>query len=158
MARSPLHRCPHRVARPRLALALVLAGAAAHGAEIYRWVDPAGGVHYSDRPTDPAARPVEVAPAPQPDPDADGRARRRERLLELFAEERAERKAAAQAERREREQRRRNCAAARERLANYEQAGYLYEESDDGERRILSDAEHDEVRRRAREAVEQWCD
>lgn len=36
--------------------ALLLAGAAAHGAEVYRWVDERGVTHYGEKP--PANRPV----------------------------------------------------------------------------------------------------
>jgi hypothetical protein len=46
-----------RLAPWALALVGVLAVAPALGTEIYRWVDEAGGVHFSDRP--PQGRPTE---------------------------------------------------------------------------------------------------
>lgn len=45
--------------RAVLLIVLLLAAAPA-GAEIYRWVDEKGVVHYSDRPLNPAAKPVQL--------------------------------------------------------------------------------------------------
>ncbi|MCC7410915.1 MAG: DUF4124 domain-containing protein [Gammaproteobacteria bacterium] len=127
--------------------------------DIYKWTDEHGRVHYGDRPGADAAQSVDVRPAapPSPSPDSSRRAVRRQRLLEVFAEERAERTAEARAERLQREQRRRNCELARRQLADYEHAAYIYDEDDSGQRRILGDDEHAALLSRARDAVSAWC-
>ena len=137
-----------------LCLSLALAAGAAWAADVYMAVAPDGTVIYSDRPTAPDAKPVDVAftpPSSQPSPTAPARAApeptapsaedlRAETEPELTAEQRAQ-----------------NCEIARERVARYANARRLFRQRPDGEREYLSDEEIDEVRARAAADVERWC-
>lgn len=87
-------------------LGLLLAGAAMHAvAEVYRWVDAQGRVHYGDRaPADGGARELERLELPSgsvgPDPESAAGRERGRRLLEVWELERQERAGSAAAARR----------------------------------------------------------
>lgn len=133
-------------------LMLILAGSA--GADVYKWTDADGSVHYGDRP--PAsgqdARSMSLAPAPSMDADHDARSLKRRRLLEAFEAERIERgreaaeAAAAEAERNHR------CDGARRMLAGLERANVVYTTDESGTREYMSDEE----RHRAEADMRAW--
>lgn len=137
--------------------AFILANAAA-AAEVYRSVDAAGNVSYSDRPVGENSETVYIAtprpsstPPPAP-PATDSTAAATTSASaappaepEPTPEELAEERAA-------------NCSAARDRLERYLMSRRLYRMTDDGEREYLSDAEIDAARAGAAGDVEQWCD
>jgi hypothetical protein len=130
--------------------------------EVFRWVDDNGIVHYSDRPTDPAAQPTGLVYS-NTDPDRIREQRLREwetgqQAAEQGGErmEEAERRRVSDAERAR--QREMGCQAARQRLERYATAHRLYEELPDGERRYLTSEEIDEERELAAIDVENWCD
>jgi hypothetical protein len=139
---------------------LLLAAGAATAAGVYKWVDAEGRVHFGDRPPDLGATAVEVpnTPVAPSVPDAAGARDQQERLLRAYAAERQERREREAKSRAEAEQRARNCAQARDRLRQYESAGYLYRLDPAGERVIVSDAEREQSTAEARAAVAQWCD
>jgi len=137
---------------------LALFCASLWGGEVYRSVDAAGNVSYSDRPqgsnvekiyvavpraaartpvrssaTSPVAQ-AGTAPEPQAEPQPS----------EPTASERAEERA-------------QNCSIARERLERYMASRRLYRSLPDGEREYLTDAEIDEARAKAAADVETWC-
>ena len=68
-------------------------------AEVYRWVDPDGQVHYGERPPPQGARKIELPEAsessPQPDREAAERRARQQRLLDAYEHERGRKLAAA---------------------------------------------------------------
>lgn len=139
---------------PRMVLALLLIAAAspAH-AQVYRWVDAEGRVHYTDKPP-PGQRVDETGIRSEPtDLEATLRDQvERERRLELAGELRADaaEDAAAAAEYRERLAR--SCGQARDRVATIERARRL---SRDGQ--TYSDAERAAALAEARRQVQEWC-
>jgi len=143
-----------------LASLLIMLALGASGAEIYKWVDEAGRVHFGDRPPAEGAEPVEldVSPAPAaPAPSDAERAEKRRRLLEAFAKERAEKEAAIEQAKQEKAERAANCARARERLRKVREATYLYDYDESGNRVIFSDEQREEATRQAKAEVERWC-
>lgn len=143
-------------------LLIVLPAALPAGAEIYKWTDEQGRVHYGDR-KEKAAGEVEqleeTAPATRPAESDEARRRKekRRRLLEVMEEDRRrkqEEKAEAERARRQAEAR---CKRFRKRLQTTWNAQYLYRKGDDGERQVLSDAERAEETKRLEAAVEKWC-
>lgn len=136
-------------------LILVLAAPAA--AEIYRWTDSQGRVHYGDRPGRADAQAV---PLPTPssglgvNPDE---AAAQERLLRTREDERAAEQAARTKAAAERERRRRNCAIARDRYRRVRSAVYVYEPQVDGSRRVYGDDERCAAEARAEAAKRHWC-
>lgn len=132
-------------------------------AEVYRWVDEQGKVHFSDQPNSGGAQKLEIS---EPKPGSAGidqeqldteRKIQQERLLDAYREEREarqqERNAAEQAER----QRASNCAYARNRLREYGNSR-LYEPLEDGGRRYLDYDERQQEIDRVKASVRHWCD
>ncbi len=159
-------------------LAVMLAFAASAFAQMYRWVDKDGRVHYTATPPPPGVKARTLrAPASSPAPAADDAerddaakdtgakdARRgpltpaeqeqefRKRQLEA---QKAREKEALAAE--EAETKRRNCMRARETLATLESGQRVSRTGADGERYYLDDAARARETEAARNAVQDWC-
>ena len=158
-------RCPPTACRSRLIPSLVILFAClsvspfAGAVEIYKWVDKSGKVHYGDRADDAAGgSKIDIdADVPPPDPGEATREDRSRKLLQDIEQDRSDREAKAKAKHAEEQKRKRNCAIARERLNNFENAGFLYDLDKNGQRRILSDAEYDQALAKSRKDVDSWC-
>ena len=144
------------------AAVLLLASAVAQEAAVYRWVDSAGVVHYSDQPA--ADRSVEELPLRYRKTDRGAVQARLKAKSELDAAanlremQQAEEASAADADREKvLAERADACKAARERMAKYTTAHRLYRPGADGERQYLSDEELDVERANAARAVERDC-
>lgn len=155
-----------RMPRIRLwLLLLLLSSVQSVTADVYRWEDENGRVHFGDRP--PASETAEAttvetqnspASSPASAPSASDREVTRQRLLDQYQKERDARKEAAQRKREEEERRAFQCARARDQLRSYQTHPVLYELLPNGERRFLSDAERERTLAEAEQAVAHWCD
>lgn len=134
-------------------------------ADVYRWEDENGRVHFGDRP--PASEAADITTVetqnspPSSSVSAPGQSDRavaRQRLLDQYQKERDAKKEATQKKRAEEERRTQLCVQARAELENYQTHPVLYEMAPNGERRYLSDAERAQTIAEARQAVEHWCD
>ena len=158
-------RWPRRTRHTQLVLPVVILFAClvvwpvAGAVEIYKWVDKSGKVHYGDRPDAAAGgKKLEVdGEPPPPDPAQSTREDRSRKLLQDIEQDRADRDAKIAAKRAEEEKRKKNCAIARQRLSDFEHAGFLYDKDKNGQRRILSDAEHDQALAKSRKDIGTWC-
>ena len=132
---------------------LVLAGAPAE-AQVYRWTDGDGNVHYGDRPPGAGqdSDSLDLAPAPGRDSDHAARSLKRRRLLDAFEAERAEREQAEADAAEARRVQAARCDRARRTLASFERAGLLFTTDENGQRVYLSD----EQRRRALTDARSW--
>jgi hypothetical protein len=126
--------------------AWMLAVCAAAQAEVYKWVDESGTVHYGDAPARTGAEKLDIQPgaavAPQDATDLQERRRRIQDWVdarERERERRREKKAQRDTELARREKR---CAALRNDLRDKERGGVAwYSLNDDGSRRYYTDAE-----------------
>ena len=144
--------------RREIALAALLAACAAH-AQVYRWVDEQGKVHYGERPpTGAKASPVQDklaappgAPAPKAAPDASQQERDfQRRQIERQEKEANEQKAAARAKA--------ECERQRSRLAQLRTARRVVVGVDDkGDTRYMSDAERTDAIASQEGAVARAC-
>ena len=148
---------------PRSIGGLLLAGLliTPAGAEVYKWTDEQGRVHYGDRPPEEGAQSVDVDPgsssgSPVPS-DAERRDKTR-RLLRAYDEERRIKQQREQQEAARAAERQQRCAHARDRLRSYTQAGGLYELDDQGNRRFLDESRRRQAEARAAQDVSRWCD
>ena len=132
--------------------------AAPASAQVYKWVDEQGRVHYSDQPQGSEGRTVPIRrTAPAESTTEQDRRAVQERLLQDFERDRVEREEARAREAQEQAQRERNCILARDYLRNLESAGLLYDLDDQGNRRVLNEAERKRAEQDARRDVEHWC-
>ena len=147
--------------RSRLPAVLVLTLASAFAtAEVYKWVDADGNVHYGDRP--PAAgvdsRSIPPPPAPPEDADHEQRSLKQRRLLEAFEAERAERDRAETQAAAARAERAQKCERARRQLAGLERANIVYTTDESGARTYMSDRERREAAANASVWIGKYCD
>lgn len=142
-----------------LMLALVLTGTPAV-AEVYKWVDGDGNVHYGDRPPSSGQESHSLTLPPPPGRDADHgeRSLKQRRLLEAFEVERVEQERleseAAEAKR----ERAHKCEQARRTLANFERANIVYTTDENGARVYMSDEERRQAAANARSWIRKHCD
>lgn len=131
-------------------------------AEIYKWVDDNGQVHYSEKAPD-KKRPSREIHLPKHTPQATPvspaqRRQKRDNLLRAFDEERNLRKEARAKKEHDEARNRQNCMRARDRLKNYERATVLYDLNEKGERVYYSDAQRNQAEANLRSQINKWCD
>ncbi|CAN5185906.1 hypothetical protein BH24PSE2_BH24PSE2_10040 [soil metagenome] len=143
------------------ALIVSFAMTTAAAAEVYRWIDAEGQVHFSDTPVRDAER-LQIDSEPT-DPAAVRARQQREAALAEARALREKQQATSVTEQREAaaeiaEQHAINCDKARQRLQTVDSAHRLYRPREDGGREYLTDAELDSARAEARLDVDKWCD
>lgn len=125
---------------------------------VYKWVDEHGKVHYGDRPGPAESTKIKVPDGlPAPSPATGEREDKTRKLLDQYADERAERAALEAKRKADEAERKQNCAKARDLLDQYLHASYLYDVDASGERRPLSFEERTKAEAEAQKAVDQWC-
>jgi hypothetical protein len=123
-------------------------------AEIYRWTDEQGQVHFGQRPV-AGAETVQVKPqVVERDQHTREREARSQRFYDARREEQQEAAAAATAQR---EERANECRDLRRRLAQIPEGFSYYRTDANGERIYYSDEETDTARRQLRERIAQRC-
>ncbi|MGQ7956718.1 DUF4124 domain-containing protein [Pseudomonas sp. SP16.1] len=123
-------------------------------AEIYRWTDAQGRVHFGQRPV-AGAEPVEVKPQVV---ERDAQTREREARSQRFYDARRdERQQAAGVAAEQREARAAECRDLRQRLEQIAEGYRYYREGADGERIYYSDEQTDAARRQLRTRIAERC-
>jgi Domain of unknown function (DUF4124) len=141
--------------------ALVLMGASALAqADVYRWVDAQGEVHYSDRWV-PGSTLIKVDRS-RATPEAVANARSADQNRLAVTNDRINAQQAQNAESRAvqkdvQEARTSQCKDAKERYDKSIQARRIFRTGKDGEREYLNDAEADEYRLKARSEMQEAC-
>jgi len=148
-------------------LGMALALATAASAQLYRWVDKDGRVHYTSTPP-PAGAQARTLPggaaadaaAPAADkadsntpltPSEQEQAFRKRRLEEQKAQEKAAASAQEQAAKQE------NCNRARETLATLQSGQRIRRTNAQGEQYYLDDSARESEIQSAQRAVQDWC-
>lgn len=113
-------------------------------ADVYKWRDENGKLHFGDKPPtgNSKAEKLDIkqrSNTGNPTISDAERLKRQQRLLDSYAEDRNEKKAAAAKAQQEEKARKAACVQARDTLAEMQTAGYLYDLDEDGNRIILSD-------------------
>lgn len=138
--------------RHLLCCALLLPGLAA--AEIYRWTDAQGQVHFDQRPA-AGAEQVEVKPQVV---ERDEATREREARTERFFEARRQEQEKASSLAAERQAKRvQECRQLRQHLAQFQRDGLFYREGPNGERIYYSDSEVKATRRQLSSKLAERC-
>ena len=136
----------------------MLATTTVHAAEIYKWVDENGKVHYGDHPTAQAAEKIIIHKSANADANYQNELEKQTRLLEIYTEERQEQQQLQEKIREDNATRDRNCNLAKKNLAGMKTASFLYEATDDPlNPRILNQTERATETAKAETAVQRWC-
>jgi transposase-like protein len=145
-----------------IALAVLLAVTPASAQKLYKWVDQAGKVHYSDQPPPQDARvekKLEVRTTPAGNSasagsksaaDLDMEFRKRQ-VQKAENEQKLAKEADANAEKQ------RNCTESKNRLAALERGGRITKWGPNGEQQFLSDEEYAREIAAQRKTVDSWC-
>lgn len=124
------------------------------GADIYRWTDAQGRVHFGEQPGQGATQ-VQVKPQVV-ERDADTRAR--QERLERFNDARQQEKAqAAQNAAAQRQKQDQTCRQLRNQLAEIAKDGQYFSQDGKGERRYYSSDEIDTARRKLNAQIASQC-
>jgi len=139
-------------------LVLILASAVAT-ADVYKWTDAHGAVHYGDRPpgADAEAGSVTLPPAPAKDADHGQRSLKRQRLLEAFDAQRAERDRVAAESAAAKRERQDQCEKASLELSRWERASVIYTTEEDGTHVYMSEEERREATAEAKLWIGKHC-
>lgn len=123
-------------------------------AEIYRWTDEQGKVHFSETPP-PGAQRIEVKPQVVERDDA---TREREERTRRFYDARRDEQAAAQQKAAEQQATQdAQCDRLRHNLSTLSQGGRYFTQGSDGERTYYSDAQIDAARRSLEARLAEGC-
>ena len=124
-------------------------------AEIYRWTDANGRVHFSEKPAGEGAEQVQVKPqVVERDAATQEREQRLERYYEARRDERAQAEVRAATARAERGQ---ECGQLRDRLRQIERDGRYFTTDANGERTYISAEEVDAARSRLSSRIAARC-
>lgn len=142
-----------------LTTAMVAAGTAA--ADVYKYKDEKGNIHYTDKPPELPAERLSVKSQRTDVVAVQERAQAEQQQANAASQQRdqtrtqaADQKAAAELSAKDKAER---CAKARERYDTYMNSQKLYEEGEDGERRYLSSEELDTARASAKTSMDVLC-
>lgn len=143
-----------------LTVVLLLCSYAA-SAEVYRWVDPQGGVHYSDRPESEKAELIGIA-SRRSDPTViaqrtEADRERRQQVTTQQQRQQSDQAAANAVQRDVTASRSEQCKKAQDQYRVAIESQRLYRVGKDGEREYLNDAELSEARINAKKAVDDLC-
>lgn len=135
-------------------------------AEIFKWTDEYGRVHYGDKPPTETAPEIKLKSQPGASDSAtvprvvneDERREKQRKLIESFD---ADRRAKEQADAKRKEQqsvRQRNCNYARSELRTAQNSNLLYEYDQQGNKVYLNKHARNRYVNKWQTEVERWCD
>jgi len=127
-------------------------------ADIYKWVDENGRVHYGDKPGNDTTQKLNINEN-QTTRNADLiRESKRQKLLDVLTEERQKKKREQEKSVQQSKDNKIKCGLARKYLASIQSSKYLMEETADPYNpKILSDVERQAATDKARNDVNHWC-
>lgn len=130
-------------------------------ADVYKWTDAQGNVHYGDKPQS-----LKNQEQQKMDIDLDqlnsatipeARKERRKKLLEVIDEENQKEKEEAEKAAKLKQKRQRYCVSAKDRFKRYNSAGYLYGLDKDGNRVIYSDQKRQAATSKLKNQIAKYC-
>ncbi len=148
--------------RPTVLLMLaMLLLSTVESAEVYRWTDENGQVHFSQRPPPRDAQLLQLPESGPGHTDADTdlmrRRERERRLLESYEYERSQKEARRAREADARQQAAQRCSRLQQHWRRLSHPGPVYIRRDNGERQYLSDAQREAEQAKVRPAYVQAC-
>lgn len=131
-------------------------------AEVYRWVDDNGRVHFSDKaPVGGKAQAMDLPTAKDepgtPDLSEFERMQRQKKLVKMLEEERLAKEEQRAKLAQEAEERAQYCTRFKNRLSYLDQYTHFYDEKEDGTREYMSDQEADAYRTKLKQKYRDEC-
>ena len=129
-------------------------------AEIYKWIDKNGNVHFGDKPDEDAdnVESVEIRQStPRSDPVLERRLDEQNKVLKVLEEDREEREADREKADKEREVRKKKCDWARDYKRRLDSAGPIYKLDKEGNRVYFNEEENKAERRKVEDLLRKWC-
>lgn len=140
---------------------VLMTSVTANAAEIYRWTDERGQVHYGERPPDDRAQSMDIptgsTSAPRLQADEAARRARQQRLLEAYEYERARKAERAAQAASKASQLAVQCERLRNQWRRLNYGGPVYFQGEDGERRYLDEQQRAAEKNRLRPAYREAC-
>ena len=140
-----------------LLVALLLWSQASVRAEVYRWIDENGQVHFGDQAREARTYAIKPQSGSSAQGDQQQRMDKTRKLLNAYQIERQQAREQQAQQREKAEKSKRNCNRARDDLRKYTEVGNIYRLGEDGEREYLSERERASLLQRSRQAVAHWC-
>jgi len=140
-----------------LLIALLLFGQLSVHAEVYRWVDEKGQVHFGDQAREASTRAIKPHSSPPTQGNQQQRMQKTRKLLNAYQIERQQAREQKAKQKQQAEKRKRDCIQARDNLRNYTNYGNIYNLGEDGKREYLSEQERAALVQRSRETVARLC-
>ena len=128
-------------------------------AEVYKWTDENGQVHYDEHPPESGAevKRMTIDHAPPSATNARERLEQYQKELDATTEEGEKREKEQAAAQNKREIQQKNCETAKARLNRYSAPGRVYQKGESGEREYLDEQQRADKRKQAQELVDKWC-
>lgn len=127
-------------------------------AEVYKWTDADGNVHFGDKPnTDEAEKiKLQTKPADKADDYAE-RKRKQKKLIEVFASEAEDKKATEKKAEAEKKELKQKCAELQKDINYLAEGGRFYTEDEQGEYNFKSEKQIEERLNQLREYDDKYC-
>lgn len=126
-------------------------------AEIYKWIDEQGGVNYGDKP-------ITNSESLELDTEKKGhintgtsREEKRKNLLDAMQEDKYRAQKEQKKSREQKKQQERGCVLAKDRLARFERASYLYDLDKEGNRVIATKEDRSKRTSQLRKNIRKHC-
>jgi hypothetical protein len=153
----------NRIGMTGLVLLGLIALSSAVQAEIFKWVDANGKVHYSDRKISTQAQTVNVktgaATLGQHGQLVEDRLMQQQKYVNFLQFERVERQEKRQEVQQEKDKKRKLCASMQDKLNGYTQGNYRWYELDEqtGERKFLADDKIEAKKQKLQSDIKSNC-
>ena len=150
----------YRAASLTIVFFMMLLSSLLSHAEIYRWTDENGKVHFSDKPVGNKAEKLNIKekPAlPEATQSRNDRKRKTEQYLRARKEERAEIDKQEKEKKRLASLKKKNCSKAKKEYKEIIEAGAVYFKNKDGTRDYLGEERRAKEELRAKKKVKKWC-
>ncbi len=138
-------------------IVLLLSGPLSVRAEVYRWVDEHGQMHFGDQAREASTSAIKPHSRPPTQADQQQRMQKTRKLLNAYQIERQQLQEQKAKQKEQAEKRKKDCFQARENLRKYTDYGNIYQLGEDGKREYLSEQERTALVQRSREAVARLC-
>ena len=141
-----------------LILVMILGANFSAQAEIYKWKDESGKIHYGDKPVKNSEE-IKIKQEVSANKNISKAAReeRRRRLIESYDEERKEKKELQAKQQQQKSRKDAQCGQAIDRLRRYKKASGLYEVDKDGNRIALSKKAHKKSISKLKKQIKRHC-